>query len=260
MRIIYQLTFGLTLFILTPLIMAAEIPYSNESIVIDGLAKEKSWSKTDWQMINHPIIGALPETSDFSGRYKLLWDQQYIYILAEIIDDKLFDGHPNPIDFYWDDDCLEIFIDEDASGGNHQFNFNAFAYHLALDNQVVDIGEKDSQGNPQFLVLNSHATNRWKRSETDPTKIIWEVALSVYDDQFRPNKATNKPVDLHAGKQLGFMMAYCDNDGSKARESFIGSKDIQAVNGDKNRGYIDASVFGKIMLVNSNTESNRESM
>ena len=26
------------------------------------------------------------------------------------------------------------------SGGNHQFSHNAFAYHLSLDNQAIDIG------------------------------------------------------------------------------------------------------------------------
>lgn len=229
---------------------ASSISKTNEPMTIDGSADEKIWQAQPWHLIDQAIIGDLPAPSDFSGRYKLVWDQQYIYILAEITDDKLFDGHPNPIDFYWDDDCLEIFIDEDASGGNHQFNFNAFAYHLALDNQVVDIGEKDSKGNPEFLVLNSHAKNRWKRSQTDPTKIIWEVALSVYDDRFQPKKGNkNKPVQLNVGKEMGFMMAYCDNDGSAGRENFIGSLDIEAVDGDKNRGYIDASVFAQIKLV-----------
>lgn len=249
MKIFSQMIIGLSLLFLSNKASAYEVELTKQAIEIDGLATEQIWTTQKWQAIDQAIIGKLPESMDFSGRYKLLWDQNFIYILAEIVDDKLFDGHPNPVDFYWDDDCLEIFIDEDASGGNHQFNFNAFAYHLALDNQVVDIGEKDKNGEPQFLVLNDHAKNRWKRSQTDPTKIIWEVALAVYDDQFRPNKDENNPVKLHAGKQMGFMMAYCDNDGSKGRESFIGSKDIKAVNGDKNRGYIDAGVFGKIKLV-----------
>lgn len=232
-------------------VSATSVSKTHEAITIDGVAKEAVWSTQPWHNIDQAIIGELPDKADFSGRYKLLWDDKAVYILAEIVDDKLFDGHPNPVDFYWDDDCLEIFIDEDASGGNHQFNFNAFAYHLALDNQVVDIGEKNKNGDPQFLVLNDHAENLWKRSQTDPTKIIWEVALAVYDDKFRPNKDENNSVKLHAGKQMGFMMAYCDNDGSAGRENFIGSKDIEAVNGDKNRGYIDASVFGKIRLDDS---------
>jgi len=47
---------------------------------------------------------------------------------------------------------------------------------------------------------------------------------------------------------MSFMLAYCDNDGSDEREHFIGSHDIEPVNGDKNLCYIDASVFGSIRL------------
>lgn len=234
-------------------LQAQNVGKTNEFMTIDGVASEQVWQQSSWYPIDQPIIGELPDPMDFSGRYKLTWDRNHLYILAEIIDDKLFDGHPVPTEFYWDDDCLEIFIDEDASGGNHQFNFNAFAYHLALDNQVVDIGKKDSSGNAQFLVLNDHAENRWVRSQSDPRKILWEVALAIYDDQFQSHARgkTNRPVQLKSGKEMGFMMAYCDNDGSANRENFIGSKDITAVNGDKNRGYIDASVFGRIKLVDA---------
>ncbi|MCP4059513.1 MAG: sugar-binding protein, partial [Pseudoalteromonas sp.] len=47
----------------------------------------------------------------------------------------------------------------------------------------------------------------------------------------------------------GFMLAYCDNDGSEVREHFMGSHEVQPVNGDRNRGFIDADVFGKITLL-----------
>ena len=33
------------------------------------------------------------------------------------------------------------------------------------------------------------------------------------------------------------------------REHFIGDVDVEPVNGDRNRGYIDASVFGTIHLL-----------
>jgi hypothetical protein len=48
---------------------------------------------------------------------------------------------------------------------------------------------------------------------------------------------------------MGFMLAYCDNDNSPEREHFMGSHEVEAINGDKNRGYIDADVFGEIRLV-----------
>jgi len=233
--------------------LAIEVQKVLQAPTIDGIANDDSWRGNDWYPLDKPIIGPLPEPSDFSGRYKLRWDSEHLYLLAEIQDDVLFDSHPDPLKQYWDDDCLEIFIDEDASGGNHQFNYNAFAYHIALDNQAVDIGEKKPNGMAEFLLFNEHIRSQWRRNDKAPHKIIWEVAIKLFNDKFQPGEKNDlSQVKLHRGKIIGFMLAYCDNDGSLQRENFIGSHDITPVNGDKNLGYIDASVFGKIKLVEGN--------
>jgi hypothetical protein len=238
---------------------ALEAQKSPEKIRIDGLANEVSWQLAKWQPINSLLLGDKPSADDFSGQFKVMWDEQQLYLLVEITDDVLFDQHADPRHLYWDDDCLEIFLDEDASGGNHQFNFNAFAYHVALDNQAVDIGEKNVDGSDNFVLLNDHITSVWRRSEKSPNKVIWEVSVRVYDDNFTmpvkqgmPNQnKVPQPVNLFSGKKLGFMLAYCDNDGSKEREHFIGSIDIKAVKGNKNLGYITADVFSQLTLIDS---------
>ena len=46
---------------------------------------------------------------------------------------------------------------------------------------------------------------------------------------------------------MGFMLAYCDNDGSELREHFVGSE--FAAGDRKDRGWIDAGLFGKLELV-----------
>lgn len=226
-------------------------------ININGIADDASWQLATWQPIDKLILGDMPDESDFSGRFKVMWDERQLYLLVEITDDILFDQHADPRYLYWDDDCLEIFIDEDASGGNHQFNYNAFAYHVALDNQAVDIGEKQAGGSDNFVLLNDHIQSVWMRNEKAPNKIVWEVAVKVYDDSFTldtsdkvaKNTKLSNPVSLTLGKELGFMLAYCDNDGSKEREHFMGSVDIKSRNGSKNLGYITADVFQKMTLV-----------
>ena len=224
---------------------------SPSAIIVDGKNDDESWNLATWQPLNQLILGQKPTAEDFSGQFKILWDTKKLYLLVEITDDVLFDQHADPLHLYWDDDCLEVFIDEDASGGNHQFSFNAFAYHIALDNQVVDMGPNNEDGSPNFVLLNDHINSVWRRSDQKPNKVIWEVAINVYDDTFslESNKQNQKPVNLALGKKLGFMLAYCDNDGSIERESFIGSIDIKAINGSKNLGYITADVFQTLRLV-----------
>lgn len=222
-------------------VVATEIHYTATPIAVDGQS-EQAWNKAVWQPMSHLMADSLPKPEDFTGRYRLLWDEQYLYLQADITDDVLFDKTANPTERYWEDDCLEVFIDSDASGGNHQYNHSAFAYHIALDNQAVDIGEDQ-----KAHTYNQHITSRWQRNEQHPQKITWEVAIKLFDNDYS-DANPKPPIALTANHTLGFMLAYCDNDGSPTREHFMGSHKITPVNGDTNRGWIDASVFGKVTL------------
>jgi len=191
---------------------------------------------TDWLPIDQVWLGETPSKDDFSGKFKVTWDDNYLYVLAEIVDDTLIDTHNDAFSHYWDDDCLEIFLDEDASGGEHTYSFNAFAYHIALNYDVVDYSPKD----PEFF--NDHVKTKRVRNETTYT---WETRIFLYDDSYDSSKK-NTPVKLFSGKKIGFAIAYCDNDKSEFREHFMGSEFVAG--DDKNRGYIDAGIFGIAVL------------
>lgn len=186
----------------------------------------------------HKWLGPDYPPTDFQGRYKVVWTTERLYILAEITDDILIDTHRNPLVQYWDDDCLEVFLDEDFSGGNHQFNHNAFAYHMSLDNQAIDIGTDQKPRS-----YSHHVDSQWKQHGDT---LIWELAIAVYDDTYVDGGDNNTPLTLAAGKILGLMLAYCDNDGSDIRENFVGSESVPT--GPTDRGWIDAGLFGKLIL------------
>ena len=213
-------------------------PFAATAPLVDGKADDAAWHKAEWRSLDQLLLGPEYANEDFSGRYKVVWTEDRLFILAEITDDILFDGHRDPLVQYWDDDCLEIFIDEDFSGGNHQYNHNAFAYHVALDNQSIDIGTDQLARN-----YSDHVESRWQQSGD---LVVWELSILVYADDYVDNSNDNSPVELTAGKALGLMLAYCDNDGSEIRENFIGSEII--AEGSKDRGWIDAGVFGQLVL------------
>ena len=242
----FTLITSLTAFLLISYNDAAayDAPFAEAAPTIDGSANDDAWAKAAWANIDQLIIGEQLSAEDFSGRYKVVWTKDKLYILGEFVDDVLIDTHADPLVSYWDDDTFEIFLDEDKSGGKHRDNYNAFAYHVALDNQVVDYSTEDKP-----RTLNDHITSVWKRDSENGNKIIWELAIDVYPDTFKDVNNTATPVTLATGKELGFMLSYCDSDGVGGREHFIGSFDIPAVDGDKNRGYIDASVFDVLKLV-----------
>ena len=213
-------------------------PLAEEAPQIDGVADDRAWAAAPWQPIDHRWLGPPFDPSDFQGRYKVVWTEERIYLLAEIVDDVLIDSHRDPLVQYWDDDCLEIFLDEDHSGGNHQFNHNAFAYHMSLDNRAIDIGTNEAAQD-----YSQHVSSRWRQYGD---RLIWEVAIDVYTDRFVDGSDNNTPTKLSAGKLMGLMVAYCDNDGSDLRENFIGSESVPE--GPKDRGWIDAGLFGSLIL------------
>lgn len=211
-----------------------------DSIAIDGIGDEKTWKNSSWLPINYLWLGKPIDSSDFSGRYKLSWSDDALYVLAEIKDDILMDKIKNPLERWWDDDCVEIFIDEDNSGGNHQFNHNAFAYHIGLNGDVVDL---DSINSPRLF--NNHIVS--KKTMTKKDTYVWEFKISLYPDTYSFD-GDQTALKLKSKKKIGFAIAYCDNDRSKFRENFIGSVFVEGDN--KNQGWIDADIFGTILLKN----------
>ena len=216
-------------------------PRATFAPVIDGIADDAVWEQAEWYPIANRWLGPEFTAEDFSGRFNVAWNEQRIYILVEVVDDILFDSHRDPLVQYWDDDCVEIFLDEDYSGGNHQYNHNAFAYHMSLDNQAIDIGTDQQARN-----YSHHVESRWKQTGN---RLVWEFAIDIYTDDYLDGSDDNVPIALHAGKVMGLMLAYCDNDGSELRENFVGSESVPE--GPKDRGWIDAGLFGELQLVDT---------
>lgn len=214
-------------------------PATIDKIVVDGRGNEKSWQRAPWKTIHQVWLGDAPSSDDFQGRYKMVWDKEFLYFLVEIIDDSLSDQEPDPFVNWWEDDCLELFIDEDRSKGNHQFSHNAFAYHITLDYDVIDIGpdKKPHNYKDHMKVKRTGEGNRY----------IWEVAMRVFPDTYSDVRTDNRPVVLKVGKKMGFAVSYNDNDGNHVRENFIGSVYVEGE--DKNQGWIDAGIFGEVELV-----------
>ncbi|MFX0558190.1 sugar-binding protein [Maribacter sp. CXY002] len=214
-----------------------EVSYTDNTFTLDGTAAENFWNLISWNPLDQNWLGGPYDHEDFNGRYKLAWNEEGLYLLIEITDDVLYDRTKDPLKLWWNDDCVEIFIDEDNSGGLHQYNHNAFAYHIALDGNVVDLAPDKSP-----RLFNNHISS--KHSTTD-NLTTWEIKLKVFDDTYNDDN-TSKPVMLKAEKKIGFALAYCDNDESTERENFIGSVFVPGE--DKNQGWINADIFGTLLL------------
>jgi hypothetical protein len=209
-------------------------------VIIDGSDSDEVWSKSNWHSISQVWLGPKPMAAgDFEGKFKVAWDSQYLYILVKVVDDVLSDDHVNPLQNWWDDDCVEVFLDENRSKGDHWKNNNAFAYHISTKYDAIDL---DSNGNPINLKSNIKVVMDTIASHT----YLWEIAMKVYGASFSVNNPEASRVLLSPKKLMGFTIAYCDNDNGTTRENFIGSMTMPT---SEDVNYKTADYFGSMLLV-----------
>ena len=208
------------------------------AIKIDGCDLDAIWADLDWYGMNYVWMGEKVDSTDYQGKFKLAWDKDYLYILVSVVDEHLqptlADGKEN----YWKGDYVEVFIDEDQSGGNHQYNHQAFAYHVSTEGYAIDKSTSE-----ETVFFDDHV--RVERTQ-EGNHYLWEMAIKLYDQGFDETSSDNKPIKIISGKRIGFSMAYGDNDGNQSRENFVGSKKTHGINNDE--GYVNADVFGSVVF------------
>jgi hypothetical protein len=233
--------------------------------VIDGNGNDSAWTNARWHPIGYewmynPPYSRVKNTEDFSGRFKVVWTADRLYILAEIIDDiisatRLNTPYVNPEN----DDCLEIFIDENASGGARASDGgnNFFAYHLSFGGvNVADyVGGPDSGTDITtriqngMILRNSHFNYAIGKNDETHT-YTWEIEMKVYDSSYPLRRTPDlPPVTLTEGKRIGFAIAYCDADAKNTREHFIGSMFVKGSSDTaRNVSYLNSSQYAILTL------------
>ena len=233
--------------------------------VIDGNGSDPAWQKAKWMPINYMWMTfghAIPTAADFSGRFKVVWTADRLYVLAEIVDDVIRrpnDGTANAER----NDLFEVFIDEDASGGARSNNNNLFAYHLHFYNapsltvQTKNILDYVTGANPANQLRNHHINYVVGINQATNT-YTWELEMKVFNSSYpvqetQYNASTHLPVTLTEGKKMGFAAAYCDNDdhtNGNTRDHFIGSMYVSGANDNaRNVAYQNSTQYARLYLV-----------
>ena len=269
--------------------------------VIDANTSDAAWDATTWKPIDQiwmpwgnssanlgqaTGLQLWSGPDDFTGRFKVVWSDQtnLLYFLVEIIDDVYIDGYvfnenPNNGGGYPNYDIVEVFIDENRSGGLHVFDGtgtvgtqwgtnaeNAFSYHLAADSPEPDSLQRKfhaldiagtNWGYPNQKIADYASHFPGFAMKRDGNKFIWEFSLIVHNDTYNHSNQQNSVVTLQEGKVMGLSMAYCDNDNPTEnplrRDHFFGSVSVPLQN--HNDHWMNANWFGVAKLAGSATSS-----
>lgn len=248
----------------------------------DGLANDSAWVDQDWHALDQVWIPweAQYDSADFYGRYKVAWNdvENLMYFIFEITDDIVVDGYEygSQTEGYHNFDIVEIFIDENRSGGYHIFDAignlgnnaeNAFSYHInanyPLDGKVQL--EKSVQdlvgtgwGDRYFANYEDHFPDFALRKNGD--LYTWEFSMKVYGESYvSQNPSEDARIALAEGKVMGLSFAYCENDDLNEspvqRDVFFGSTPgdatkLETVNGSLgfNQFWKNADLYGIAVL------------
>lgn len=213
-------------------------PRASAAPVIDGEI-DAVWDDASWMAMTVAWTGfenlSDPTSlSDFDGKFRAMWTEDHLYLLFDITDDVInTDGQ------YYQHDTVEIFIDEDQSGGQHNQSHNAFAYHINHNLDVVDNG-----GDPAMIASHINAA-----INSEGTRHTWEIRMEIYSEHngYVLSEQEAARVILNAGKIMGFTPSYIDNDGNGTREHFMSS--VNTSGHQDNQGYLNADSFGSIELI-----------
>lgn len=92
---------------------------TTDAIKVDGSLSEKSWARAEWTDYFADIEGDLKPQPRFKTRAKMLWDNNYLYIAAELEEPNIWGTIKKRDSVIFRDNDFEIFIDPD--GDTHKY-------------------------------------------------------------------------------------------------------------------------------------------
>jgi hypothetical protein len=176
------------------------IPKTKIAPAIDG-QMESVWDYAARDSVQNIYSGEAPPSSleDFSIEFRLLWDDDNIYLLAIVTDDIINTSNG---EFYYND-VIQIFIDggNEKNSGTYDNNDVQLSY-VYNDNSLTSVYDF---GSGQNFTLDDFSNCQFASAEIN-NGYLYEIALSGIDI------ANKLGVSLEAGYQIGFDIIITDND------------------------------------------------
>lgn len=209
---------------------------------------------------------------DLSATFKVQWDEQFVYIAVEVIDDVVVEPHgslaPGTDTGSWDDDSVEIMLDNDGCEKSryyigdplhHEFHF----VYSATRPLVFDNFWKSSPGAPQPMfrlpngseeplaysgetMAKNEVTNLFSAPPYNGSYAFKRTARG-YNLEIRMALPGAKMVPINEGGHvIGFDVAINDND-----RGYGASKQQLHWSGMNEMFWRDSRFFGQLILLNN---------
>jgi hypothetical protein len=185
-----------------PPIRTMIIPYAPDPVIIDGYDCEAYWSAEQTTdafnitgCINYP-------DSDFTFTFKVCYNENYLYIFGNILDDinnsTPDQGHINP----WTFDNSEIFIDLDTNGSGIEEAYDTNTIQLRINRGMDSVQTPGRAKRSEYNFIWKNNSAGWVFEVAIP----WKAVLG--------KKQTSEDILPYFTLPSGFDMDGVDSDGS----------------------------------------------
>lgn len=122
--------------------------HTTQPIVIDGRLDDADWERAPWTREFQDIAGDAKPKPRFRTRARMLWDDQYFYIAAELEEPHVWGVLTNHDAVIFQDNDFEVFIDPDGDTHEYyEFEMNALntGWDLFLKKPYKDGGTASNE-------------------------------------------------------------------------------------------------------------------
>ena len=197
----------------------AKLNSTHDAIVHKVKGRGRFWSNKATLRLKNVVDGRITNGSDLSGVWQTHWDNKYLHVRVDALDDKFIKDSKMP----WSDDSIELFIDADGSRNAKFDGKNDFHLIYRWKDRNVNL----SSNSPRRRTLGIKQTmTRTNKGYTLETSIPWST-LGV------------RPV---AGKAIGIDIQINDDDSGKGRDGKL------AWHAKNDKSWKNPRNFGKLVL------------
>ena len=152
---------------------------ADSPLTIDGNANEKSWKKAAWTDDFKDITGDQRLMPRFRTRAKMLWDNEYFYVFAEICEPHIWANLKQRDTTIYNNNDFEVFIDPDGDTHRYyEYEMNALntQWDLLLTKPYRDRGIPVTSWN--FENMNSAVHIEGTLNNSSDIDQLWSVEIA----------------------------------------------------------------------------------
>lgn len=166
-------------------------------VVTDGKLTEPDWEKARWSDDFTDITGNPGLKPLLRTRIKLLWDDSFLYLAAEISEPDIWAGIQKKDAVIFQDNDFEVFLDPDGNGRNYyEIEVNALGtiWDLMLTRPYSEKGNAISEWDLRGIKTGIHISGSLNKPLSKDTSWTVEMALPI-EELMRGKSPGNRPAE-----------------------------------------------------------------